>query len=81
MPGRPWMTKEQADFLAKYIPQYVQAQSDNSLSSVFWPLIYRKWFEKYSEKECLFTGVVHLTAEQEDLLRNRLEVRRTVSSS
>jgi hypothetical protein len=81
MPGRPWTTKEEADFLAEYIPQYVQAQSNHSLSSVFWPLVYREWFEKYSEKERLFPGVTHLTAEQEDLLRDKLDQRRMVSSS
>jgi hypothetical protein len=81
MPGKPWTTKEQADFLSGYIPQYVQGQSSHTLSSVFWPLVYREWFEKYSEKEQLFPGVTHLTAEQEDLLRNKLDERRGVSSS
>jgi len=38
MPGKPWTTNEQASFLHGYVPQYLAAQKDGTVSA-FWPRV------------------------------------------
>ena len=79
MPGKPWTTDEQARFLTSYLRQYHEMQSNGTLSSVFWPLVYREWFQAYPERSIVFPGCEELTVEQEGLIKSRLEERRKVS--
>src|ERR1700726_4018770 len=78
MTGKRWTIGHQAVFLDGYILQYLKAKADGS-QSVFWPLLYRAWFERYSEREALFLGLTTLTEEQEDALKSKIETRHKVS--
>jgi len=80
MPGKPWTTQEQSDFLTKYLPQYFEMQANRTLSSIFWPLLDREWFRAYPEKVVMFPGCEELTAEQEEKMKAALDERRKVSN-
>ena len=79
MPGKPWTTEEQATFLTGHFQPFLDAQANKEISTVFWPRIYREWFEKYPEKEVLFPGYTSLTEEQEKELQSALNERRKVA--
>jgi len=81
MTGKTWTTDVQGDFLRKYVARYHESQANKTLSSVFWPLIFREWFQAFPEKEIEFPGCDELTGPQEIILASKLEVRRQVSNS
>lgn len=41
-----WTTAEQWEFLAEYIPKYLEAQASRNFGK-FWPALYQKWFAQY----------------------------------
>lgn len=79
MPGKPWTTDEQASFLQGYVPQYLAAQKDGTVSA-FWPRVYRDWFEQYPERPIVFPGSEELSETQEEKLKDEICKRRQVSA-
>jgi hypothetical protein len=78
MPGKPWTTDDQAQFLKDQLPQYYEMQSNGTLSS-FWPRLDREWFQAFPERAVAFPGCDELTAEQEEILKSKLDERRKAS--
>jgi hypothetical protein len=78
MPGKTWATKEQTAFLVERVPQYEEARATKKLS-LYWPRLYREWFEKYPEKDSLFPGCDTLTEAQDIALRDAIVYRQQVS--
>jgi hypothetical protein len=81
MTGKRWTTNVQADFLQTYMSQYLDAQAKGSLSTVFWPLLFREWFRTFPEKELVYPDHDALTQEQEAFLKTQLDERRKVSGN
>jgi hypothetical protein len=79
MPGKQWTTEEQRTFLTDRIPQFLEAQASGGLT-MYWPRIYREWFEKFPEKEVLFPGCDELSVEQEERLKKEFHIRRKVNN-
>jgi hypothetical protein len=79
MPGRPWTTIDQHEFLSSRLPQYLDAQSNGNLSSVFWPMLHRDWFDAYPERALLFPDDETLSPSQEEMLLAKLTDQRRVS--
>jgi len=81
MTGKRWASDVQTEFLTKYVARYLEAQGNGTLSTAFWPMVFREWFQAFPEKETVFPGCDELTEEQEELLKSKLDARRKVSST
>jgi hypothetical protein len=79
MPGKPWTTQDQANFLQSYVVQFQEAQANRDLST-FWPRIFREWFERFPEKEAIFPECEALTEAQEGQLKEAINQRYKVSA-
>lgn len=47
MPGKVWATEEQASWLSKRLPDFVQAQSANKTDK-FFGITYCEWFHRFN---------------------------------
>jgi hypothetical protein len=79
MPGKPWTSQEQFQFLTERIPQYLESQANNELAQAFWPRLYREWFSKFPEPQALSSESEPQTAEMEEAMRKAVDGRRKVS--
>jgi hypothetical protein len=77
MTGKQWTTNAQYEFLKSYLPQYI-ATKGRDLGN-FWKMLNHEWFLAFPEKDDAFPGDETLTAEQEEILNDKLEKRRQVS--
>lgn len=82
MPGGTWTTPDQASWLRKQVPRYLNAKANKSVSDFFNTVSF-EFFSKWSEKDHLFppqNGSERvLTAVQQLELTNAIEKRKTVS--
>ncbi|KAF8867797.1 hypothetical protein BD779DRAFT_1482920 [Infundibulicybe gibba] len=78
MAPKEWPTDEQAAWLAEYLPEYRDIQSQSLGFSDFWAKIHENWFEDYPECKALFPGCIEAELSEEDTacLGKAVEVRR-----
>ncbi|KAF8431010.1 hypothetical protein L210DRAFT_3508096 [Boletus edulis BED1] len=68
-----WTTPEQAAFLTSWLPEYEEHMTTKKYH-LFWPPLFKAWFEKWSERDSLFPDVDGLlNAEQSSELGAAIE--------
>jgi hypothetical protein len=74
MTGKKWTTDDQETFLSSLLPKYFEAHSKGTLSSEFWPYLFREWFVTFDndpESSNMVPESGELTTEQREKQKER----------
>ena len=78
MPGKVWATEEQTAWLSKRLPDFVEAQRENTTDR-FFSITYFEWFHRFELGDLTAEEVQAADSDKEKALSKKTKAQRKVS--